>query len=78
MNHNFTLDMAAALAERIRSELPANRPSPHEQVESRILNFAYARTPTDDETAACAGTCRTVRLAGAVPRAVELERIHLS
>ena len=48
LNSAFTLDMAEAMATRLRSEAEM----PDEQVR-RAFALAYGRDPTPDETAAC-------------------------
>jgi len=50
MNHQFTMDMALSLAERISEE--ADGKSPRKQVD-RAFQFVYLREPTSDERDAC-------------------------
>ena len=49
LNHDFTLDMAQFLAERVEREAGDN---PETQVD-RLYRLCYGRRPTDQESAAC-------------------------
>ncbi|QOV91309.1 DUF1553 domain-containing protein [Humisphaera borealis] len=49
LNHSFTIDMAAALADRVAGDL--DRRSTAEKVD-RVYSFVFQRAPTDDERAA--------------------------
>ena len=49
LNHSFTLDMAAALAERLENEQPSGLEAQIKQA----YRLMFLRTPTDDELAKC-------------------------
>ncbi|QDU61143.1 F5/8 type C domain protein [Planctomycetes bacterium Pan216] len=49
LNHDFTLDMAGALADRLKREAGDN---PYEQIK-RAYQLCYSRTPTDQEMNDC-------------------------
>ena len=51
MNHSFTLDMSAALADRLKKETGGDSAT-NEQVR-RAFVLCYSREPADDELSAC-------------------------
>ena len=71
MNHRFTLDMAAALAERLERE--AGSDDPEAQVR-RAFVLAYARLPDAEEVRTASRLVRRHGLRGVLPCHLELQR----